>query len=198
MEKPLLSPIRLEAFSDGVIAIIITIMVLELKVPREETLHALSKLWPVFLSYILSFLMVAIYWINHHHLFHQVKRVDARILWANMILLFFLSLVPFFTAYMGETGMGRLAVTLYSTCLLLCAMSFWLLRVAIHLHNHDDANHMDIYRAAGKKNLTAAGMYLTAIAFAYISPAVSLLLIFGVALMYASPTAGIYDRIRNK
>src|SRR5689334_9567634 len=114
---------RLTAFSDGVVAIIITIMVLELKVPHGEDWSALAPIWPVFLSYVLSFIYVAIYWNNHHHLLHTAEVVDGGILWANMHLLFWLSLIPFATAWMGETQFGRVPTAVYGLALLMPAIA---------------------------------------------------------------------------
>jgi len=129
---------RLEAFSDGVIAILITIMVLALTVPREATLAALRPLIPTFLSYALSFVFLGIYWNNHHHLFQATKRVDGRVLWANMHLLFWLSLVPFATAWMGENDFAHWPVALYGVVLLFAAMAYFILvRALIALHGSD-------------------------------------------------------------
>ena len=122
---------RLLAFTDGVIAIIITIMVLELKVPQEPTLAGLVSVWPVFVSYILSFLYIAIYWNNHHHFFHLVRRVDGALLWANMHLLFWLSLVPFATGWMGENHFAALPTALYGVVLLMAAIAYFVLELAI-------------------------------------------------------------------
>ena len=122
---------RLEAFSDGVIAIIITIMVLEFKVPHGEQLADLLPLWPVFLSYVLSFVNVGIYWNNHHHLLHAVKKVNGTILWANLNLLFWLSLMPFTTAWMGENHFATMPVVFYAIDLCLCGMSYTLLQAQI-------------------------------------------------------------------
>ena len=122
---------RLEAFSDGVLAIIITIMVLELRVPRGETLSALRPLAPVLGSYVLSFVFIATYWNNHHHLFLATERVSGKVLWANMGLLFFLSLVPFGTAWMGETHFASFPTAVYAAILLLSALAYWLLQAAI-------------------------------------------------------------------
>ena len=122
---------RLEAFSDGVIAIIITIMVLEMKVPHGADFHDLLPLLPVFLSYVLSFLYVGIYWNNHHHLLHTVKKVSARILWANLHLLFWLSLLPFTTGWSGENHFAAAPSLLYGINLLLAAIAYWLLQQAI-------------------------------------------------------------------
>jgi len=126
---------RMEAFSDGVIAIIITIMVLELRVPREAGLTALRPLVPVLLSYVLSFIYLGIYWNNHHHLLHAVDHVDGRILWANLHLLFWLSLVPFVTAWMGENHFARVPVAVYGALLLAASIAYYILtRALIALH----------------------------------------------------------------
>ena len=122
---------RLEAFSDGVLAIIITIMVLELKVPHGDSLLALKPLLPIFLSYVLSFIYIAIYWNNHHHLMHTVKHITASILWANMHLLFWLSLIPFATAWMGENHFASMPTALYGFILLMAGFAYWLLQKAI-------------------------------------------------------------------
>ena len=122
---------RLEAFSDGVLAIIITIMVLELKVPHGESLDALAPLVPVFLSYVLSFVYVGIYWNNHHHMLHATERVNGAILWANLHLLFWLSLTPFVTGWMGENHFASLPSALYGVILLCAAIAYWLLQQAI-------------------------------------------------------------------
>ena len=126
---------RMEAFSDGVIAIIITIMVLELRVPHEAGLAALRPLVPVLLSYVLSFIYLGIYWNNHHHLLHAVDHVDGRVLWANLHLLFWLSLVPFVTAWMGENHFARLPVAIYGVVLLAASVAYYILtRALIALH----------------------------------------------------------------
>src|SRR5215472_6325521 len=122
---------RLEAFSDGVLAIIITIMVLDLKVPHEVELAALRPVLPVFLSYVLSFIYVGIYWNNHHHMFHSTKRVSGRILWANLHLLFWLSLFPFTTAWVGENHVAATPTAVYGFVLLMAAIAYYLLQKAI-------------------------------------------------------------------
>ena len=138
---------RLEAFSDGVIAIIITIMVLELKVPHDDTVQALLGLWPVFLSYVLSFLYVGIYWNNHHHLLQAAHGVSGGVLWANMHLLFWLSLLPFTTGWMGENHFTRLPMVVYGLNLLLAALAYYLLqRQLVVLHGPAHA----IARALGR------------------------------------------------
>ena len=122
---------RLEAFSDGVLAIIITIMVLELKVPHGDELADLLPLLPVFLSYVLSFVYIGIYWNNHHHMLHTVQHVNGAILWANLHLLFWLSLVPFVTGWMGENHFAALPTSLYGVVLFMAALAYWLLQTAI-------------------------------------------------------------------
>lgn len=156
---------RLEAFSDGVIAIIITIMVLEFKVPHGETLADLLPLWPVFLSYVLSFVNVGVYWNNHHHMLHAVKKVNGRILWANMHLLFWLSLLPFTTGWMGENHFASAPVALYAANLLLCAVAYVTLqRQIIALHGNESVlAHAVGGDTKGKVSLAA---YLVAIPLA--------------------------------
>ena len=178
---------RLEAFSDGVIAIIITIMVLELKVPAEHTLAGLLAMWPLFLSYALSFLLVAIYWNNHHHLVHLARRVDPAVMWANMNLLFWLSLVPFTTAYLGENHATPLAVALYGADAMLCAVAYYILRHAIACHSHDDPRVTHLHRCMLQKNRIAIGIYLLAVPAAGLSTWLALALILTPAVMYFIP-----------
>lgn len=122
---------RLEAFSDGVIAIIITIMVLELKIPHGETLEVLSGLWPVFISYVLSFIYLGIYWNNHHHMIHTCKSITGGILWANLHLLFWLSLIPFTTGWMGENHFAATPTLIYGVVLLMTAIAYFILQAMI-------------------------------------------------------------------
>jgi uncharacterized membrane protein len=138
---------RLAAFSDGVIAIIITIMVLELKVPHGDDFEALSKLLPVFLSYVLSFIYVGIYWNNHHHLLHAAGRVDGSVLWANMHLLFWLSLIPFATGWTGENHFTSLPTAIYGVALLMPAIGFFILQRAII---KADPEHSTLAQALGR------------------------------------------------
>src|SRR5437667_408227 len=129
---------RLEAFSDGVIAIIVTIMVLELRAPSQPTLPALWKVAPIFISYGLSFLVVAIMWVNHHHLIHAVRQVTARLLWSNLNLLFWMSLVPFVTDFLGRNPRVPFPVSLYGFDLAMCGFAFWLLWIElVREHRHD-------------------------------------------------------------
>ena len=178
------TPVRLEAFSDGVIAIIITIMVLELKVPHGPEPAALLEQWPLFFAYALSFLQVGIYWINHHHLFKTAKHISPAILWWNLLLLFALSLVPFATAYMGENYFAVFPTAVYACAMLLPALSFERLhQVLIGTHESDAA----VSRGALKKGHIALALYAAAIPLAYVSPWISLALIIAVAAMYFMP-----------
>ncbi|MBI1216249.1 MAG: DUF1211 domain-containing protein [Alphaproteobacteria bacterium] len=184
-----IAPGRLEAFSDGVIAIIITIMVLELKVPHRDTLESLLDQWPVFLSYALSFVMVAEYWMNHQLLFHLVKKVDNRILWSNLLLLFSISLIPFFTGFMGENHISPFSTAAYSGWMLVCSLSFMVmfLSVARHFGRGEEARCMR--RAGIIKNAVATLLYVLAVPAAYVYPALSLCLNVAVAMMYFLPNS---------
>ncbi|MGH7726707.1 MAG: TMEM175 family protein [Candidatus Eiseniibacteriota bacterium] len=177
---------RLEAFSDGVIAIIITIMVLELKVPHEGTLAALRPLMPQFLGYLLSFVYLGIYWNNHHHLLHAAKHVDGRIMWANLHLLFWLSLVPFCTAWIAETHLAPGPAAFYGLVLLAAAFAYFLLTQALLArHGRDSA----LARAVGVelKEKTSLGIYVVAVALAYVNPVLSYLLYSAVAAWWIIP-----------
>src|SRR5262249_44693599 len=152
----------LEAFSDGVIAIIITIMVLELKPPIGDSLSALNPLWPIFLSYVLSFLYVGIYWNNHHHMLHVVQCVNGPILWANLHLLFWLSLFPFVTAWSGQNHFSSVPVALYGVVLFMAGIAYYILSHAlIYYHGKDSA----LAQAFGKdfKGISSVVVYATAI-----------------------------------
>ena len=177
---------RLEAFSDGVIAIIITIMVLELKVPHGEDLAALGGLWPVFLSYVLSFVYVGIYWNNHHHLLHTVKHVSGPILWANMHLLFWLSLFPFTTAWMGENHFGMWPVVIYGADLLLAAVAFTVLVRCIIVAQGSESV---LARAVGRdwKGKVSIIGYFAAIILAFVNPWISCVIYAAVAMMWLVP-----------
>jgi uncharacterized membrane protein len=177
---------RLAAFSDGVIAIIITIMVLELKVPHGADWPALAKLVPVFLNYVLSFVYVAIYWNNHHHLLNTVERVSSGILWANMHPLFWLSLIPFATGWMGENHFARLPTALYGVALLMPAIAYYILQRAIVLHHGKDGH---LARALGRdlKGKISPVLYLAAIIIAFFVPWVSHAIYVCVALVWLVP-----------
>ncbi|HEY1301886.1 MAG TPA: TMEM175 family protein [Stellaceae bacterium] len=174
------------AFSDGVVAVIITIMVLELKVPHGADWAALLPVVPVFISYVLSFVYVAIYWNNHHHLLHTVSRVDGLILWANAHLLFWLSLTPFTTGWMGENHFARLPTALYGASLLLPAVAYWLLQKAIIRSQGEQST---LKRAIGRdfKGKISPVLYAAAIVLAFASPLISLALYTLVALVWLVP-----------
>lgn len=185
---------RLEAFSDGVIAIIITIMVLDLKVPATATAMALWKVWPVFLGYALSFVIVAIYWVNHHHLIHLAGQVDAPMLWANMNLLFWMSLIPFVTAFLGNSHGAPLAVGLYDLVAMACAISFLGLRHAIARHHRRDPDLANLHRRLARKNHVAILIYVAAVAAAFVSVPLSLALVILPAAMYFVPERSVERR----
>jgi uncharacterized membrane protein len=188
---------RLEAFSDGVIAIIITIMVLELKVPHGGDITNLMPLIPVFISYILSFIFVAIYWNNHHHTMQIVQKVNGSVLWANMHLLFWLSTIPFATAWMGENNFSTWPVALYGVVLLMCAIAYTIfLFCLVNLHGQASA----IAIALGKdfKGKISLLCYLLAIPLAFYFPWVSYALYILVALIWLIPDSRIEKVALNR
>jgi uncharacterized membrane protein len=182
---------RLEAFSDGVIAIIITIMVLEIKIPHEATLHALLALTPVFISYVLSFVMVAIYWGNHHHLLHTVRHVTPKIIWANMGLLFSLSLVPFTTGFMGENHFAELTVALYAVNNLFCGFMAYIMQTAILDHLTEKNKLMEAILKTKKKSMISVAVFIITIPLAFYYPIASVVLIGICAVMWAIPDKGM-------
>ena len=157
---------RLEAFSDGVLAIIITIMVLELKVPHDDTVDALLKVWPVFLSYVLSFLYVGIYWNNHHHMLQAAHTVSGGILWANLHLLFWLSLLPFTTGWMGENHFTRLPMVVYGLNLLCAAIAYTILQLRISAH-HGPGNAIEAALGRDVKGKVSVTLYVAGIVAAW-------------------------------
>jgi len=195
--KPRMGKGRLEAFSDGVIAIIITIMVLELKVPHEVTFAALTEIWPVMLSYVLSYIYVGIYWSNHHHLFHAVEHVNGAVLWANLHLLFWLSLVPFVTGWMGENHFAAWPVAAYGTVLLGAAVAYFILvQVLLARHGRDSL----LARALGSdfKGKVSLVFYVVAIPLAFYQPLLSCMLYGIVALLWLVPDLRIERALSEK
>lgn len=179
---------RLEAFTDGVIAVIITIMVLEMKAPHGTDPHALLPVFPVFLSYLLSFIYVAIYWNNHHHLFHIVERINGSILWANLHLLFWLSLIPFVTSWMGENHFGIWPVVLYGIVLFLCAFAWEILRrVLLKNHEADSALGRALGNDRGWKEWISLILYAAAIALAFVDSWIACAFYAVVAAMWLIP-----------
>ncbi len=177
---------RLEAFSDGVIAIIITIMVLELKVPHETTLEALAERLPVFASYVLSFVYVGIYWANHHHLLHSVHHVTPGVIWANLGLLFWLSLVPFSSGWFGETSASAVPTAVYGVVLILCGVSYQVLQAVIG-RQQTTTEGRQVHAASRVKGWVALGSYALAIPLAFAAPWASVALFTLVALVWLVP-----------
>ena len=177
---------RLEAFSDGVIAIIITIMVLELKVPHSTGLDALWPLAPVLGSYALSFVYVGIYWNNHHHLLHAAKSIDGRSLWANLHLLFWLSLIPFCSGWMGENHFAALPVALYGVVLFLAGLAYYLLCRALIAH-HGSASPLALAIGRDRKGLVSLVLYLVAIGLAFVHPLAAFAVYVLVAALWFIP-----------
>jgi uncharacterized membrane protein len=177
---------RLEAFSDAVIAIIMTIMVLELKVPHAADWEALRPLFPSFLTYVLSFVFLGIYWNNHHHLLHAAERINGTILWANLHLLFWLSLIPFVTGWMGENHLAPLPTSVYGVVMLCSGIGYLLLQTAIVAHQ---GAHSKLREAVGKdtKGKLSAALYAAAIGLAFLSTWVAAAIYVFVALMWLVP-----------
>jgi uncharacterized membrane protein len=181
-----MTPGRLEAFSDAVIAIAITIMVLELRVPHEATLHALRPLVPVFLSYVLSFVYLGIYWNNHHHLIKRTDEVTGGILWANLHLLFWLSLFPFATAWLGENDFATTPSAFYGMVMLFAAIAYYILQTTIVAHQGRDSALAHALGSDWKGKLSPV-LYLAAIGLAFVSQWIALAIYVLVALMWLIP-----------
>jgi uncharacterized membrane protein len=188
---------RLEAFSDGVLAIIITIMVLEIKVPHHNpSFWALHELFPVFLSYVLSFIYIGIYWNNHHHMMHSIVKVNGKILWANLFLLFWLSLVPFATGWMGENHFAKATTTLYGVILLMAGVAYWVLQSIII--SSQGPNSL-LKKAVGKdwKGKSSPPLYILGIAFSFYNEWLAGATYIFVALMWLVPDTRIERIISN-
>ena len=187
---------RLEAFSDGVIAILITIMVLELKVPHATDLAALRPLLPVFLSYVLSFVYIGIYWNNHHHMLHATARVNGRILWANLHLLFWLSLIPFTTGWMGENHFASLPTAIYGAVLLCSGLAYLVLQSAIVAENGSDSR---LAEAVGRdwKGKVSLLSYAASIPLAFVNQWISDAIFVAVALIWLAPDPRIERKLRT-
>ena len=187
---------RLEAFSDGVLAIIITIMVLEMKVPHGDDLAALLPLWPTFLSYVLSFVYLAIYWNNHNHLMHTVTHISSGVMWGNMLLLFNLSLIPFVTGWMGENHFAQVPTAIYGVVLLGCALSWVVLQNAIiRVEGKDSA----LAKAVGRdrKGRISQVCYISAIPLAFVHPGIAGALFALVALIWIIPDTRIAKQLQK-
>ena len=187
---------RLEAFSDGVIAIIITIMVLELKVPHGAEWEALGPLIPVLLSYVLSFVFVGIYWNNHHHMLQAARQVNGGILWANLHLLFWLSLIPFVTRWMGENHFAALPVALYGTVLLMAACAYFILARSLIAHHGKDS---ELALALGRdyKGKVSVILYAAAIPLSFVNAWIATAIYVAVAIMWCIPDRRIENTRPN-
>jgi uncharacterized membrane protein len=188
---------RLLAMTDGVIAIIITIMVLELKVPEGDTAEALIHAWPVFLSYALSFVYVAIYWSNHHHYFHLVQRVNGPVMWANFHLLFWLSLVPFATGWMGEHAFSALPTAVYGASLLMPGLA-WRVLQGVVIRNEGPNSPMKLYVGKDVKAITSTAVYAAGIGLSFIAPWAALLCYAAVALAWLVPDKRIEQMVEQR
>jgi uncharacterized membrane protein len=186
---------RLEAFSDGVVAILITIMVLELKTPHSAELAALEPLWPVFVSYVMSFVYLGIYWNNHHHMLHATERVDGAVLWANLHLLFWLSLFPFATAWMGENHFAPVPTAMYGCVLVLAAVAYTILQTTLVAHH----KHGKLATAVGRdfKGKVSIVLYVVAIPLAFVNRWVACGIYASVALLWLVPDRRIESRLNH-
>ena len=185
-----MSPQRLEAFSDAVIAIIITIMVLELRPPEGSGFDGLRPLIPKFLAYLLSFVLIAIYWNNHHHLFKLVERIDGAVMWSNMALLFSLSLLPFATAWFGENPGSFAPVVIYISVQLACAISYYLMTRAV-LRIHSSESQIAIALGRDVKGKLSHGMYLAALPLSVISPWIGVAIVIATAAIWLIPDSRV-------
>jgi TMEM175 potassium channel family protein len=187
---------RLEAFSDGVIAILMTIMVLELRVPEGSDWEALRPLLPVFLTYVLSFVFLGIYWNNHHHMLHATGRINGKILWANLHLLFWLSLVPFVTGWMGENHFAPLPTAVYGGVLFLAGIAYLILERAIVLEEGPESKLAAAIGNETKGKLSAA-LYAAAVALAFVDQRISDVIYVFVALMWLVPDRRIESKLKE-
>ncbi|MEO5739046.1 MAG: TMEM175 family protein [Vicinamibacterales bacterium] len=188
---------RLEAFSDGVIAILITIMVLELHVPHEATWSALAPLVPVFFTYVLSFVFLGIYWNNHHHLLHAADRINGRVLWANLHLLFWLSLIPFVTGWMGQNHFTPIPTAAYGVVMLFAGIAYYILAHTLVAEQGADSR---LARAVGRdrKGKLSVLLYAIAIVLAFVNAWMAVAIYVGVALMWLVPDTRIEKRPRTR
>ncbi|MEX8546932.1 MAG: TMEM175 family protein [Mucilaginibacter sp.] len=188
---------RLEAFSDGVIAIIITIMVLELKVPHEDNIQALVALLPVFLSYVLSFVYVGIYWNNHHHMLSAVDKINGKALWGNLHLLFWLSLIPFTTEWMGENNFTKWPVLLYGSILFMNSVAYFILAKTLI---GQAGKNSKLAKAFGKdwKGKSSVLLYVIAVGFSFANTKISLAIYTGIAIMWLVPDKRIEHEVLDQ
>jgi uncharacterized membrane protein len=189
-----MTKVRLEAFSDGVIAILITIMVLELHVPHETTWNALGPLVPVFLTYVLSFVFLGIYWNNHHHMLHAADRINGRVLWANLHLLFWLSLIPFVTGWMGQNHVAPIPSAAYGIVMLFAAVAYYILA---HTLVAEQGPNSRLAHALGRdrKGKVSVVLWALGIGFSFVNPWLAIAIYVGVAMMWLVPDRRIETRM---
>lgn len=188
---------RLEAFSDAVIAIIITIMILELHPPASTAWHDIKELWPEFLSYVVSFIMLGIYWGNHHHLVHTIKDVRGGIIWANLHLLFWLSLIPFATAWMGKNDFEDITIAAYAIVADLCGVAYYILLIVIKRCNPGNTTLLAVLNKQSKKGTISCILYTLAIPAAFLNTYLAGAMIIAVAIMWLMPDRNI-EKAVNK
>jgi len=189
---------RLEAFSDGVLAIIITVMILEIQIPAGSNWGALSAIVPDMISYVLSFLFIGIYWGNHHHLIHSLKTVTSGIIWANNNLLFWLSLIPISTGWMGKNHFAPNTVFVYGILLLVCGIAFTILQKLVEKTNIDSNELQMAFGKLKNKAVLSITGYSIAVIFAYINPVISGILYFSVAIIWIVPDKYIENAVKNE
>ncbi len=189
---------RLEAFSDGVLAIIINIMVLEIKVPNSSEWIELKLLIPVFISYFMSLLFIGIYWVNHHHLLHSVRQISSGIIWATLNLLFWLSLIPFVTGWMGENNFAPNTVAAYGCILFICGIAYTILQKAVEKHAHNLETLKEAFANLNKKGIVSTIGYLVAIPLAYVNPIISGIIFLIISAIWLIPDKNIEKALTEK
>ena len=189
---------RLEAFSVGVLAIIITIMVLELKVPQSSEWIELKRLIPVFVSYLLSFLFIGIYWGNHHHLLHSVKQISSGMILANLNLLFWLSLVPFVTGWMGENHFAPNTVAVYGVILWAAGMAFFILQKTVERNSHDIEALREAFATLNRKGIASQVGYMCSIPLAFINPLISWIIFIVLSIVWLIPDKNIEKALKGE
>lgn len=187
---------RLEAFSDGVLAIIITIMLIQIKIPQTSNWSELYLIIPVFISYFLSFLFIGIFWVGHHQLFHTTNKVTSGIIWANLNLLFWLSLVPFATQWLGENKFSSNTVAFYGTILLICGVASSVLQKRVEASINNKTQFIQAFKLLTKKGIISTISYILSIAIAYINPTISGILFLAVSVMWVVPNKN-FEKIFN-
>ena len=188
---------RLEAFSDGVLAIIITIMVLELKVPHGSDWVHLKPLLPVFISYVLSFVFIGIYWGNHHHLIHTVSRVNSKIIWANLHLLFWLSLIPFVTAWMGENNFETLPVAMYGVLLCFSGIAYHILQQLIMSQYTQSSKLIEALKKHKAKGIISTIIYTASVPLAFVHTGISAVMFICIAILWIVPDKNIEEAVKD-